>query len=190
MTSKQVINLLLVTFVLVVMIYLFKMNNKKSNSNLNNNTEDNSQETFDNEDNEFLRVEDFESMPAPVVAYDNKSYSIGCPIENTDKELKEYYNRVYGTRDMTDRQKAKMALCEHTDFRGKTNASSGQFGPDAVDKINSLYLSGNGAEARNHQGKTIREVYDGLTDQTNLVIRHNIRLPNFEENDCAIANVV
>ena len=28
------------------------------------------------------------------------------------------------------------------------------------------------------------------SDQTNLVVRHNIRLPDFEANNCAIANVV
>ena len=188
MTSKQVINLLLVAFALVVMVYLFKMN--KNKSNFTDETIVDSQTINDNDEGEVLGVDDLESRPAPVAAYENKSYSIGCPIENTDKELKEYYNRIYGTRDMTDRQKAKMALCEHTDFRGKTNASSGQFGPDAVDKINALYLSGNGVEARRHQGKSIREVYDGLTDQTNLVVRHNIRLPDFEANNCAIANVV
>lgn len=189
LSYKTLINVLLVVLAVGALFYIMKM---KKNRYSNGDTIVESQSVNDVSvgEEEFLPGYDNDTQFERVIPFNSEIESIGCPIDDTDNRLKEYYNKLYGLRDMTDRERAQRALCDFADFRGKTNASSEQFGPDPVDKINALYLSGNGSDARRHQGMTIQEVYDSLTDKNNLVLRHNIRLPDFEHQYCSQSNTV
>lgn len=124
---------------------------------------------------------------ANVKPYGYNIESMGCPIADTEKKVKKYYKKLYGLREMTEKERADKALCDHTDFRYKTDQSSSQMGMDSVDKVNMLYLSENDTDARRHEGKTIQEVYDGLTKDKNLVLRNNTRMPDFP-NTCNTVN--
>lgn len=157
------------------------------------NTIVNSQKVYNEEDDNYSLLPgpmDISSQPQEPLSYNDRSQSIGCPVKQTDNELKSYFSRLYGLREMTDKERTKTELCNHIDFRGKTNASSDNFGRDPVDRINNLYLSGNTDVARRHGGKSIRDVYDGLTSDENLVVRHNVRLPDFERQNCSLGNRV
>lgn len=193
--NKQVINALLVVLAIVVVLFLFNSFRKSSidSTMVRDDTIVDTQKMFEHTNESPMPVDAMdghESVNQPVVSYNLETKSVGCPIEQTENELREYYNRLYGTRQMSDRQRAKMALCEQTNFKGMVNGSSDNMGTDTVDRVAMLYLSGNGTEARRHQGKSIRKVFDSLTSDENLTIRHNIRLPDFEEMDCSKQNLV
>lgn len=129
--------------------------------------------------------EQMDSQPENLIPFpSNGTESIGCPIETTERELKEYYRNLYGIHEMSERDRANRAMCDFTDFRSKVDRSSEEFGTDPVDRINALYLSDNNSLAKRGSDITIKEVYDQLTDNRNTLKRCCTRLPDFQEQNC------
>lgn len=128
------------------------------------------------QDDDETEYEEVQPVSTPIE-------SVGCPVAETERQHKEYLKGLYGLREMTEGEMADNELCNFVDFRNKINASSEQMELDAVDKVNMLYLSGNDDTARRHEGKTINEIYNGLTSHKNFVERNGTRLPDFE-NTC------
>lgn len=114
-----------------------------------------------------------------------------CKIQKTENELDDYiWGSLLGrhractyadvpTYELSDKiASAKDSLEQHLKVRDVTYQSSHQ--KDVIDTINNLYLEENGDIARGYKGKTIKEMYDQMTQGPTLYNRSSARIPKFD----------
>jgi hypothetical protein len=180
------------TIIIVVVHTLFKNINtnslKKTTSNLKNKENYQSVMPTDNlynVDNLNSRESTFSSIDGFNLE-DNKLIKESCPIHQNERDT-----RIFLTDHLfSDNKKCKIKKNDriksrknfHSDFfsfRDQTYNNSSQR-LDPVDKISSLYLSGNFSQARRYPNMKIKDLFDEVTKGPNLYTRQCVRLPQFD----------
>lgn len=105
-----------------------------------------------------------------------------CPLIINNDETDAYLTtQLAGDMEQCDRpvKSRKQFNKDFFNFRDLTQNNS-NWGPDPVDNIQQLYLSGNTDEARSHPGMKIKDIFDEATKGHSLYDRHCVRLPKFD----------
>ena len=120
----------------------------------------------DNETHDTTGLSDFDSGKSIGTNY--SCSNLNNTDANVDNYIKEYalYGRplcVNQNNKNTTYDKKDIDIYRQNQLEFNNNINRSSSGVDMVDKVNELYLAGNGDCAKRLQGKTIAEAYDQMT---------------------------
>ena len=170
MTSLN--HILLAVLVIIIIFWLFESMNTKYNEGFNN-YQDFSPYHEKFRDPYLPEVQEFTIPTKPA-----------CPVNSVDEKAKYYVERyLLGSADICPKptQSIKQFNKDFFKFRDTYTNENSSIRLDPVDKVVNMYLAGDLGEARGYKNKTIKDVFDDITQcGPPLYANGCVRIPKFD----------